>query len=117
MVKARDRRFTVSVAADIAERLDYRVRTNANANRSALVEEALRVWETLAEYPDKQKTLNQALELYEKEQEREIYRSYYSELSESAKAEDDAWSELSAESAERIWPTDRAPSKRRAKKI
>ena len=88
MVKARDRRFTVSVAADVAERLDYRVRTNANANRSALVEEALRVWETLAEYPDKQKTLNQALELYEKEQEREIYRSYYSELSESAKAED-----------------------------
>jgi hypothetical protein len=50
------------------------------------------------------------MKLYEKEQEREIYRSYYSELSESAKAEDAAWSNLSAESAEINWPTEKPSS-------
>jgi len=43
--------------------------------------------------------LRDTLSLYEKQQERELYRSYYAELSESAKDEDSDWSELSEDSA------------------
>jgi Arc/MetJ-type ribon-helix-helix transcriptional regulator len=104
MSKIPDRRFTVSVAADLADKVDEYVGHTDNANRSAVVEEALRLWESLAQYPNKDEVLQEALNLYQKQQERELYRSYYAELSEAAKAEDNAWSELSQESAAKQWP-------------
>ena len=108
MVKTRDRRLTVSVAADVADRLDQYVRDVGNGNRSEVVEQALRLWETLAEYQDKDKVLQEAISLYQKQQERELYRSYYAELGQAAKAEDTQWSELSRESAAQDWPVDRS---------
>lgn len=104
MTKTRDRRFTVSVDADLADKLDEYVSKIPDASRSGVVEQALRLWATLSEFPDKDKVLEEAIRLYEKQQERELYRSYYSELSEAAKAEDKDWSELSEQSANKTWP-------------
>jgi metal-responsive CopG/Arc/MetJ family transcriptional regulator len=110
MSKIRDRRFTVSVAADVADRLDQYVSSTKNVNRSEIVEQALRLWETLAEYSDKSTVLQEAVALFKKQQERELYRSYYAELSAAAKEEDRAWSELGQESAGKGWPSPHSPS-------
>ncbi len=103
MSKIRDHRFTVSVAADVADRLDQYVSSTENVNRSEVVEQALRLWETFAEYGDKYTVLQEAMALYKKQQERELYRSYYAELSEAAKREDTDWTELSKKSAAETW--------------
>ena len=104
MSTIRDRRFTVSVAADVADKLDQYVSATENANRSAVVEQALRLWETLAEYGDKFAVLQEAMALYHKQQERELYRSYYAELSQAARNEDAALTELSRQSGVKNWP-------------
>lgn len=113
MNKIPDRRFTVSVAADLADKIDEYVSNTDNANRSEVVEQALRLWESLAKYPDKDQVLQEAMSLYEKQQERELYRAYYAELSKRAQAEDAAWSELSKESAAREWPVNDTRKARR----
>jgi Arc/MetJ-type ribon-helix-helix transcriptional regulator len=102
--KTRDRRFTVSVAEDVADKLDEYVRHTQNANRSEVVEQALRLWDRLAEFRGRESELEEALRLYHKQQERELYRAYYAELSDAAKEEDSAWSELNKESAADRWP-------------
>jgi metal-responsive CopG/Arc/MetJ family transcriptional regulator len=99
MPKTRNRRFTVSVAEDVANKLDEYVSRTQNANRSEVVEQALRLWDRLAEFRGRESELEEALRLYNKQQERELYRAYYAELSDAAKKEDSAWSELSKESA------------------
>lgn len=106
--KTRDRRFTVSVAADLADRLDEYVRSTGKHNRSEVVEEALRLWDSLSGLGgEKETVLQEAIALYQRQQERELYRSYYAELSDAAKNEDAAWSELSKESAAEEWPDTR----------
>jgi Arc/MetJ-type ribon-helix-helix transcriptional regulator len=104
MGKTRDRRFTVSVAADVANRLDEYVTQTVNTNRSEVVEQALRLWDSLAEFRDNSAALQEAIKLYQKQQERELYRSYYANLSDGAKKEDASWSELSKETAAKEWP-------------
>lgn len=104
MPKTKDRRFTVSVAEDVATKLDEYVSHTENANRSEVVEQALRLWDRLAEFRGKESELEVALKLYHKAQERELYRAYYAELSDAARKEDSAWSELSKESAVEGWP-------------
>ncbi len=99
MSKMPGRRFTVSVAAELANKIDEHVSNTDHANRSQVVEEALRLWDCLAEYPDKEDVLSQALRLYESQQERELYRSYYAELSADARAEDAGWRQLGEEVA------------------
>jgi Arc/MetJ-type ribon-helix-helix transcriptional regulator len=104
MSKIRDRRFTVSVAADVADRLDEYVTQSANTNRSEVVEQALRLWDSLAEFRDNSAALHEAIKLYQKQQERELYKSYYANLSDAAKKEDASWSELSKETVTNEWP-------------
>jgi Arc/MetJ-type ribon-helix-helix transcriptional regulator len=104
MAKTRDRRFTVSVAADVANRLDEYVSQTENANRSEVVEQALRLWEALAEFRDNSAALQEAIKLYQRQQELELYRSYYANLNDAAKKEDASWSELSKEAAAKEWP-------------
>jgi Arc/MetJ-type ribon-helix-helix transcriptional regulator len=104
VAKIRDRRFTVSVAADVANRLDEYVSQTENTNRSEVVEQALRLWDSLAEFRNNFGALQEALKLYQKQQERELYRSYYANLSDAAKKEDASWSELSKESTAKEWP-------------
>ncbi len=116
MTKTRDRRFTVSVAEDVANKLDEYVRQTENANRSEVVEQALRLWDSLAEFRDNYGALQEAIQLYQKQQERELYRSYYSELGDAAQKEDSAWSELSKESAAKEWPAPIKPSAREGHK-
>jgi hypothetical protein len=56
-------------------------------NRSKIVEEALRVWQTLHQAGDVDKVLEEALRLFRKEQELKVYRSYYAALSNEVKFE------------------------------
>lgn len=107
MTKVRDRRFTVSVAEDVADKVDHYVSHTHKANRSDVVEQALRLWDKLAEFRGREVELEAALELYRKAQERELYRAYYADLSESARKEDSEWSEKSAEMASKTWPANR----------
>jgi metal-responsive CopG/Arc/MetJ family transcriptional regulator len=102
--KTPDRRFSVSVDADVASKLDELVAQTKNLNRSQAVEEALRLWEGLARYSDRQQVLQSALKLYEERQERELYRAYYAELGEQARAEDAAWTHVAEDTAARQWP-------------
>ncbi|HEY9871746.1 MAG TPA: ribbon-helix-helix protein, CopG family [Candidatus Obscuribacterales bacterium] len=104
MSKTRDRRITVSVAAELVDKVDEYVSKTQRTNRSEVFEQALRLWESLAQYPDKDRVLQEAMNLYEKQQERELYRAYYAELSEAARAEDRDWTELSQDSAAELWP-------------
>jgi hypothetical protein len=109
LTKIRTRRFTVSVAADIADRLDEYISSVGSLNRSEIVEQALRLWETLAEYSDKDRVLREAICLYQKENQREFYKSYYAGLGDSARAEDKGWLELSNQSAAQNWPQRKSP--------
>jgi hypothetical protein len=104
MIKNRDKRFTVSVAAEVAEKLDAYVRENENLNRSVVVEHALRLWVRLGDRCKDEAQLEEALRLYEKVQERELYRAYYANLSNKAKQEDSDWAQLSQQSAYDGWP-------------
>ncbi len=108
MSRIPDRRFTVSVSAELADKLDEYVSHKEKVTRSGVVEEALRLWESLAQYPDKDQVLKEAMHLYAQQQERELYRSYYAELSDAARAEDQEWTELSQESASQRWPAPNA---------
>jgi Arc/MetJ-type ribon-helix-helix transcriptional regulator len=98
-----DRRFSVCIDADVANKLDEQVAQRTKANRSQAVEEALRLWESLSSYPDRQQVFQAAMKLYEEQQERELYRAYYAELGEQAQAEDAAWTQVAEETAARRW--------------
>jgi len=113
MSKRPDRRITVSLAAELADTVDQYVGQTLGTNRSEVVEQALRLWELLAQYPDRDKVLREALGLYEKQQERELYRAYYAELGEPARTEDRDWAELSQDSAADHWPADTRPVRRK----
>ena len=104
MIKNRDKRFTVSVAAEVAEKLDAYVKENENLNRSVVVEHALRLWVRLGDRCKDETQLEEALKLYERVQERELYRTYYANLSKKAKEEDSDWAQLSRKSANNGWP-------------
>lgn len=99
MAKTRNRRFTVSVAEDVANKVDEYICQAKNTNRSEVVEQALRLWDRLAEFRGRESELEEALRLYQKQQERELYRAYYAELTDAARKEDADWSGLSKESA------------------
>jgi metal-responsive CopG/Arc/MetJ family transcriptional regulator len=102
-MKTRDRKITVSLAADLAQSVDKYVDEHPDAtNRSKIVEAALRWWEELRQYGDAGKVFDEALQLYKKKQERELYRSYYADLSDEAKAEESAWREVGEETASRL---------------
>src|SRR5271154_3945215 len=101
MTKYPDKRFTVSIAAEVAEAVDGYVATAGNTNRSVVVEQALELWNRLAKYPNKHEVLETALRLYEEQQEMELYRSYYASLSPQARAEDASWTKLSEQQASR----------------
>jgi hypothetical protein len=105
MGKVKDRKITVSLAADLADSVDKYVEEHPRqTNRSKIFEEALRVWETLHQHGEVQKVLEEALSLYRKEQERELYRSYYAERSDEAKQEASGWRQIGEESASRHAP-------------
>ncbi|MBU6455341.1 MAG: ribbon-helix-helix protein, CopG family [Cyanobacteria bacterium REEB67] len=100
MAKIKDRKITVSLAADLADVIDERVRHAAgNTNRSKIFEEALRAWESLHQHGEVSVVLERALVLYEQEQERELYRAYYADLGDAAKNEAAGWRQIGAESA------------------
>jgi hypothetical protein len=100
--KVKDRKITVSLAADLAETVDKHVEKHPQeTNRSKVVEQALRIWETLHQYGDVQKVLDEAMSLYKKEQERELYRSYYANLSPEARVEAAGWRQIGEETASR----------------
>jgi hypothetical protein len=44
------------------------------------------------------------MKLYEEHEDRELYRSYYAELSQQARAESAAWTLLAEETAAEHWP-------------
>jgi hypothetical protein len=98
--KIKDRKITISLAADVAATVDMHVAEDpGQTNRSKIIEEALRVWETLHQYGDVQKVFEDAINLYKQEQERELYRSYYTDRSEEAKLEAAGWRQVGADSA------------------
>jgi Arc/MetJ-type ribon-helix-helix transcriptional regulator len=102
MSKVKDRKITVSLAADLAETVDKHVEQHPQeTNRSKVIEEALRLWEILREHGEVQKVLAEAMSLYKKERERELYRSYYADLSQGAKAEAEGWRQVGEEAASR----------------
>jgi hypothetical protein len=102
-MKAKDRKITVSLAADIAQSVDKYVDEHPDAtNRSKIVEAALRWWEVLRQYGDAETVFDEAIQLYKKQQERELYRSYYAGLSGEARAEEAGWREVGEETASRL---------------
>ncbi len=102
MGKVKDRKITVSLAADLADAVDKHVRENpTETNRSKVVEEALRVWQTLSHQGDVQEIFEEAMALYKREHERELYRSFYSSLSEDAKNEAAGWRQIGEETGAR----------------
>jgi metal-responsive CopG/Arc/MetJ family transcriptional regulator len=106
MSKNRDRRISVSLDAKIAQKLDDHVAHTPDTNRSQEVERAVNAWfsDSLAHYTDKEQVLQEAMKLYEEQQERELYRAYYAELSDEMRSELAAWTEASEETAARHWP-------------
>ena len=101
-MKTKDRKITVSLATDLAQAVDSYVSEHADTtNRSKVIESALRLWEILRQYGDADAVLEDAIELYKKQREREIYRSYFADLSEEAKAEAAGWREIGEETASR----------------
>jgi Arc/MetJ-type ribon-helix-helix transcriptional regulator len=102
MSKVRDRKITVSLAADLADAVDKHVEEHPQeTNRSKVIEEALRLWELLHQFGEVQTVLEEAMALYKKERERELYRSYYADLTEEARAEAQGWRQIGEETASR----------------
>jgi hypothetical protein len=106
MNKNRDRRLSICMAADLAAKLDERLAQIPNTNRSQVVEQAVRIWlwDSLVPYANKEEVLATAMKLYEEQQERELYRAYYADLSETARAEIAGWTRVGEESAPDHWP-------------
>ncbi len=103
MGKVKDRKITISLAADLTEAVDKHVQEHPRqTNRSKIIEEALRAWETLHQHGDVAQVLEEAMTLYKKEQERELYRSYYAELSDQARHEAAGWRQIGEETASRM---------------
>lgn len=102
-MKAKDRKITVSLAPDIAQSVDSYVHEHPDTtNRSKVIESALRWWEVLRQYGDAEKVFEDAMQLYKEHQEREVYRSYFANLSEEAKAEAAGWRQIGEETASRL---------------
>jgi len=101
-MKIKDRKITVSLAADLAESVDTYVEQHSDTiNRSKLVEMALGWWNVCRQYGDPGKVFEEAIEIYQKRQERELYRSYFAELSDEAKEEAAGWRQIGEETASR----------------
>ena len=101
-MKIKDRKITVSLAADLAQSVDDYVKKHADVtNRSKVIESALRWWVTLREYENADEVFEEAVRLYEKHRERELYRSYFATVSDEAKAEAAGWRQIGEETAAR----------------
>lgn len=114
MSKTPDRRITVSIAADLADDVDSYVNKTERTNRSEVVEQALRLWERLSAYDDKEDVLKEALRLYEEQQERELYRAYYAGLTDEERADDSNWTSLSMTCADEQWKNEPAGEEKKS---
>ncbi len=105
MTKNPDKRFSVCIDPTVAKVLDEHVAHTSDTNRSQVVEQAVRVWlsELLSAYTNKEQVLQAAMKLYEEQQEQELYRAYYSELSDRSRSEIAAWTKGSEKAAESQW--------------
>jgi metal-responsive CopG/Arc/MetJ family transcriptional regulator len=93
----------VSLAEDLAQAVDNYVDEHpGSANRSKVIEAALRWWDTLRQYGDADDVFEEAIELYKKQKERESYRAYYADLTDAAKTEAAGWREIGEETASRL---------------
>jgi metal-responsive CopG/Arc/MetJ family transcriptional regulator len=105
MTKNPDKRFSISIDPEVAKVLDEHVAHTPDTNRSQVVEQAVKIWlsESLSGYTDKEQVLQAAMKLYEEQQEQELYRAYYAELSDKSRSEIAAWTKGSEDSAKSQW--------------
>ena len=85
------RQLSVTVAADLVDDLERRVRAGSYPNRSAAIEAALRAWS--------------------RQQRSADLHAYYDQLGEAAASEQQQWAELGRRAL-----TGRSPPKRRARR-
>jgi metal-responsive CopG/Arc/MetJ family transcriptional regulator len=104
MSKLKDRKITVSVREELAAAVDNYVQEQGNAtNRSKVIDKAIELWNVLHQHGEPDEILEAALNLYRREQERELYRSYYANLSTEAKEEAAGWRQLGEDTAASQW--------------
>ena len=80
-------KVTVSIDPELVNAVDQEVRTHHVASRSAVVEEALRLWQV----EQQRRAIEQATE------------AYYRSRSQKEQREDQAWTRLATRHAKRLW--------------
>ena len=103
MAKTKDRKITASISSTLMDDVDDYVHTHST-NRSRVIEKGLLMFTTLQTMGDVDEVFEKALRLYQQEQERELYRAYYANLTDEAKAEAAAWRRVGEETAAKQWP-------------